>query len=405
MDSFKSEVERIFNQLKDMSDRYLVRPLGRFLYRGGKNQAKSTLSKFSNALKDVKSVGGSGVLESTSPMTMNEMSKVVTRCQEANIKIAIKEVDKETNKTKRSKSKGTIDKIVKRQQRNERNNKIKQRFGLATKELKNNEKMYIAYVNTTQIAPFNRILEKVNLDRLLGGKDDVLIDRNLDGVIDEKDRDITTTKTKVALEDLQEGKEYGRFASREFQSHYVVQVMSKDDFVKISSDCHELLDHYAVRVREDGKVSVRLSSDELDVYRQFAPTHEFHEYGEIGGRHIHSITSDKSLEVFEFRGQEGERNLETAKKRFANQDYIVTYHNDGRYEMIVDKEQFEEMVAQEEKKYSTETLLEEANRFMERQKVVDNHQPQLAGASIETSQDGNKENEVSFSKEDKEKGE
>ena len=406
MDSFKSEVERIFNQLKEMGNRYIARPVGRLALRLTGRQAKKTLTKFSSAIERVKKVGGSGVLESTSPMTSKEMSDLVTRCREANIEIAIKEVDKETNKEKRSKSIGGIDKIVRKQKSNERNNKLRERLNMKPKVLKDDKKMYIAYVNTTQIASFNRILEKINLERIVGGKEDLTIDRNLDGVIDEKDRDITTSKVDISVEDINEvGKEYGRFASSKFQSHYLVQVMNKDDFAKISGKCNEQLKHYSATLREDGKVSVRVSSDELDTYRRFAPISEIHEYGATGGRHIHSITNDSSLEVFEFEGNEGLYNLEIAKDRFKNDDYIVTYRaNENRYEMIVDKEKFESMVAQEEKKYSTETLLDEASRFMERQKVVDNHQEKQAFSTSEVGVSTSDELE-SFSESEKEIGE
>lgn len=378
MNDIKNDFERTSNQVKDFMYRFVVRPLSNVFFRLTGKATKASINNFKNAIDDVKKAGPTGVLEYTDLMSKSEMMKLVSECEKNNIKVAVKEVNLNTNAEKSSKSKGTMKSIARKQQRLEKNNDFRAKFNMAPKKMKDNDKAYIAYVNTSQLASFNVILERMTMERLLSGKTEGILDRDKDGKVDEKDIAITTNKAKVSIEDLNsEKKEFGRFSPTEFRQNFLVQIMTKEEYSRISELCHENLDHFSASVREDGKVSVRVASSEIYEYRKFAPNGDIHEYGFQGGKVVSQLSADTNLSIFEFEGENALQELNKAKARFDKDDYIITYKLDGGIEMMVDKARLDEMVELEEKKYSTETLLEEAELFKMKntpdvEKVLDN---------------------------------
>ena len=364
MDDLKREVDRLFSKISEKAYQLIGRPVARALARTGIRVTKNTKSNFKSSIKEVQENGPTKELESTDPLSASEMSELASKCDEAGIKIAIKEIDVNKNHEKRSKSKGEVKKIIRKERRRKQTNRIRSRIGVKQKYTKS-EKMYIAYCNVSQLGGMTRILEKMSKERLLKETYDDIPDRNNDGVKDEKDVTINMNKVKIDVADLKEpGTQFGREDISLFKNNYVTQIVTKDEFADMSEDLHTNLNSYGAILKEDDKVSIRVSKNELQAFQEIAPSKPIIEYGSAGGRKVHSIQSDNELEVFHFNKEHGEKDLEIAKERFQNDDYIISYDpQKATIEMIVDKKSFEKKVAEHEKKFSAEVLLEEAKAF------------------------------------------
>lgn len=213
------------------------------------------------------------------------------------------------------------------------------------------------------------ILKQVAEDRLkrqISRDPSERTDFNKDGIVDEKDLEVSHEELDMKLENMEENREYGSVISSEFKgiNHAVIDI-SKEDFCKTNIETTLEIETFSAYVNRDSNnnpiVSVIVKQEDLEKYQNLLKDNDIKNYALMEANFNHNASSINYADAVQLKFKN-----EQDYKDFKNQYSDVSFNAQRSYE----NNQYQWTVFVEEDKLSKK--FENDIRKPSLEKVLDN---------------------------------
>lgn len=260
--------------------------------------------------------------------------------------------------------------IIKVDAKNRKNNVgffklLKERFDKKTIE----EPKYEVVYRNADGEIMTGILKQVAEDRLkrqISRDPSERTDFNKDGIVDEKDLEVSHEELDMKLENMEENREYGSVISSEFKgiNHAVIDI-SKEDFCKTNIETTLEIETFSAYVNRDSNnnpiVSVIVKQEDLEKYQNLLKDNDIKNYALMEANFDHNASSINYADAVQLKFKN-----EQDYKDFKNQYSDVSFNAQRSYE----NNQYQWTVFVEEDKLSKK--FENDIRKPSLEKVLDN---------------------------------
>lgn len=260
--------------------------------------------------------------------------------------------------------------IIKVDAKNRKNNVgffklLKERFDKKTIE----EPKYEVVYRNADGEIMTGILKQVAEDRLkrqISRDPSERTDFNKDGIVDEKDLEVSHEELDMKLENMEENREYGSVISSEFKgiNHAVIDI-SKEDFCKTNIETTLEIETFSAYVNRDSNnnpiVSVIVKQEDLEKYQNLLKDNDIKNYALMEANFDHNASSINYADTVQLKFKN-----EQDYKDFKNQYSDVSFNAQRSYE----NNQYQWTVFVEEDKLSKK--FENDIRKPSLEKVLDN---------------------------------
>lgn len=260
--------------------------------------------------------------------------------------------------------------IIKVDAKNRKNNVgffklLKERFDKKTVE----EPKYEVVYRNADGEIMTGILKQVAEDRLkrqISRDPSERTDFNKDGIVDEKDLEVSHEELDMKLENMEENREYGSVISSEFKgiNHAVIDI-SKEDFCKTNIETTLEIETFSAYVNRDSNnnpiVSVIVKQENLEKYQNLLKDNDIKNYALMEANFDHNASSINYADTVQLKFKN-----EQDYKDFKNQYSDVSFNAQRSYE----NNQYQWTVFVEEDKLSKK--FENDIRKPSLEKVLDN---------------------------------
>ena len=260
--------------------------------------------------------------------------------------------------------------IIKVDAKNRKNNVgffklLKERFDKKTVE----EPKYEVVYRNADGEIMTGILKQVAEDRLkrqISRDPSERTDFNKDGIVDEKDLEVSHEELDMKLENMEENREYGSVISSEFKgiNHAVIDI-SKEDFCKTNIETTLEIETFSAYVNRDSNnnliVSVIVKQEDLEKYQNLLKDNDIKNYALMEANFDHNASSINYADTVQLKFKN-----EQDYKDFKNQYSDVSFNAQRSYE----NNQYQWTVFVEEDKLSKK--FENDIRKPSLEKVLDN---------------------------------
>ena len=260
--------------------------------------------------------------------------------------------------------------IIKVDAKNRKNNVgffklLKERFDKKTVE----EPKYEVVYRNADGEIMTGILKQVAEDRLkrqISRDPSERTDFNKDGIVDEKDLEVSHEELDMKLENMEENREYGSVISSEFKgiNHAVIDI-SKEDFCKTNIETTLEIETFSAYVNRDSSnnpiVSVIVKQEDLEKYQNLLKDNDIKNYALMEANFNHNASSINYADAVQLKFKN-----EQDYKDFKNQYSDVSFNAQRSYE----NNQYQWTVFVEEDKLSKK--FENDIRKPSLEKVLDN---------------------------------
>ena len=260
--------------------------------------------------------------------------------------------------------------IIKVDAKNRKNNVgffklLKERFDKKTVE----EPKYEVVYRNADGEIMTGILKQVAEDRLkrqISRDTSERTDFNKDGIVDEKDLEVSHEELDMKLENMEENREYGSVISSEFKgiNHAVIDI-SKEDFCKTNIETTLEIETFSAYVNRDSNnnpiVSVIVKQEDLEKYQNLLKDNDIKNYALMEANFDHNASSINYADAVQLKFKN-----EQDYKDFKNQYSDVSFNAQRSYE----NNQYQWTVFVEEDKLSKK--FENDIRKPSLEKVLDN---------------------------------
>lgn len=260
--------------------------------------------------------------------------------------------------------------IIKVDAKNRKNNVgffklLKERFDKKTVE----EPKYEVVYRNADGEIMTGILKQVAEDRLkrqISRDPSERTDFNKDGIVDEKDLEVSHEELDMKLENMEENREYGSVISSEFKgiNHAVIDI-SKEDFCKTNIETTLEIETFSAYVNRDSNnnpiVSVIVKQEDLEKYQNLLKDNDIKNYALMEANFNHNASSINYADAVQLKFKN-----EQDYKDFKNQYSDVSFNAQRSYE----NNQYQWTVFVEEDKLSKK--FENDIRKPSLEKVLDN---------------------------------
>lgn len=260
--------------------------------------------------------------------------------------------------------------IIKVDAKNRKNNVgffklLKERFDKKTVE----EPKYEVVYRNADGEIMTGILKQVAEDRLkrqISRDPSERTDFNKDGIVDEKDLEVSHEELDMKLENMEENREYGSVISSEFKgiNHAVIDI-SKEDFCKTNIETTLEIETFSAYVNRDlnnnSIVSVIVKQEDLEKYQNLLKDNDIKNYALMEANFNHNASSINYADAVQLKFKN-----EQDYKDFKNQYSDVSFNAQRSYE----NNQYQWTVFVEEDKLSKK--FENDIRKPSLEKVLDN---------------------------------
>lgn len=260
--------------------------------------------------------------------------------------------------------------IIKVDAKNRKNNVgffklLKERFDKKTVE----EPKYEVVYRNADGEIMTGILKQVAEDRLkrqISRDPSERTDFNKDGIVDEKDLEVSHEELDMKLENMEENREYGSVISSEFKgiNHAVIDI-SKEDFCKTNIETTLEIETFSAYVNRDSNnnpiVSVIVKQEDLEKYQNLLKDNDIKNYALMEANFDHNASSINYADAVQLKFKN-----EQDYKDFKNQYSDVSFNAQRSYE----NNQYQWTVFVEEDKLSKK--FENDIRKPSLEKVLDN---------------------------------
>lgn len=260
--------------------------------------------------------------------------------------------------------------IIKVDAKNRKNNVgffklLKERFDKKTVE----EPKYEVVYRNADGEIMTGILKQVAEDRLkrqISRDPSERTDFNKDGIVDEKDLEVSHEELDMKLENMEENREYGSVISSEFKgiNHAVIDI-SKEDFCKTNIETTLEIETFSAYVNRDSNnnpiVSVIVKQEDLEKYQNLLKDNDIKNYALMEANFNHNASSINYADAVQLKFKN-----EQDYKDFKNQYSDVSFNAQRSYE----NNQYQWTVFVEEDKLSKK--FENDTRKPSLEKVLDN---------------------------------
>lgn len=345
------------------------------------------IKRFSASMNALKKDGPTMEVESTPPLTHSEMKEIVAKAKESGVLVGVKEMTPDGDIGRR-KSLHVQEKAAKHEinaakfkersilfkkikpLKNYYAKKANSQLALSNEDnFKNGYKRYIILSNKSRVSFLNTCLADIQEKRVSKLKENDLEDINKDGIVDE--RDIENLKTRgvhMKPSEMQRlNEDYGDCLISEYHQNYCTQRLSKEEYCSMREALFELRSHGAKTI-SDSDVLVAISNEDLEEYMKYAPVRTpIKEFGSKGGTAIQSVKSNDRIQMLSVKN---EQEWKAVKEKYEDRDYIASHNEDGSISFLVLEEDTNMIVSRNEKKTTTEDLLEEAEMLIDKEVEV-----------------------------------
>lgn len=260
--------------------------------------------------------------------------------------------------------------IIKVDAKNRKNNVgffklLKERFDKKTVE----EPKYEVVYRNADGEIMTGILKQVAEDRLkrqISRDPSERTDFNKDGIVDEKDLEVSHEELDMKPENMEENREYGSVISSEFKgiNHAVIDI-SKEDFCKTNIETTLEIETFSAYVNRDSNnnpiVSVIVKQEDLEKYQNLLKDNDIKNYALMEANFDHNASSINYADTVQLKFKN-----EQDYKDFKNQYSDVSFNAQRSYE----NNQYQWTVFVEEDKLSKK--FENDIRKPSLEKVLDN---------------------------------
>lgn len=259
--------------------------------------------------------------------------------------------------------------IIKVDAKNRKNNVgffklLKERFDKKTIE----EPKYEVVYRNADGEIMTGILKQVAEDRLkrqISRDPSERTDFNKDGIVDEKDLEVSHEELDMKPENMEENREYGSVISSEFKgiNHAVIDI-SKEDFCKTNIETTLEIETFSAYVNRDSNnpiVSVIVKQEDLEKYQNLLKDNDIKNYALMEANFDHNASSINYADTVQLKFKN-----EQDYKDFKNQYSDVSFNAQRSYE----NNQYQWTVFVEEDKLSKK--FENDIRKPSLEKVLDN---------------------------------
>lgn len=260
--------------------------------------------------------------------------------------------------------------IIKVDAKNRKNNVgffklLKERFDKKTVE----EPKYEVVYRNADGEIMTGILKQVAEDRLkrqISRDPSERTDFNKDGIVDEKDLEVSHEELDMKLENMEENREYGSVISSEFKgiNHAIIDI-SKEDFCKTNIETTLEIETFSAYVNRDSNnnpiVSVIVKQEDLEKYQNLLKDNDIKNYALMEANFNHNASSINYADAVQLKFKN-----EQDYKDFKNQYSDVSFNAQRSYE----NNQYQWTVFVEEDKLSKK--FENDIRKPSLEKVLDN---------------------------------
>lgn len=359
------------------SGKIFTRLFGRFLVRTTRWYHKH----FSSSMKALKKDGATKELFVSPPLTKAEAKQIIAAARENDVLMGVKKMQPDgeygANKSLHQQEKFAKNEI-KYQKWNERwkasskfklynqfcKNKADKYKQLSLKdELNKEDERYVVIVNKSRVSFLNEQLAKIPQERVKRMSSNEL--NNLEDLDERIIEPMLSRGMNLTVDALSKvGEDFGSCLVRSYKKDYCLQTITKEEYCEIREQLFDLPSHGA-RVLNDKEMIIVIRSEDLEKYRSFAPSdYPIKEYGASGGSSIETESNSKDLIELEISN---EKDYETFKEKYKGKDFIAQHNPNGKIQVLVRETDTKELVENSKKKSTTADLVEEANKFAEKQ--------------------------------------
>ncbi len=363
--------------ISEKSGKVFTKLFGRFLIRANRWYQKH----FSASMKALKKDGQTKELFVSPPLTKAEAKQIIAAARESDILMGVKKMQPDgelgANKSLHQQEKLAKNEI-KYQKWNERY-KSTSKFKIINQickakadkfkelslqdELNKEDEKYVVIVNKSRVGFLNEQLAKIPSERVKRMKNNDL-DSTLDDVDERILEPMVSRGMNLTVDALSKvGEDFGSCLVRDYQMNYCIQKITKEQYCEIREQLFDLPSHGA-KVLNDKEMIIAIRSEDLEKYREFAPSdYPIKEYGSSGGRSIETESNSNDIIELEI---DTEKDYETFKEKYRNKDFIAQHNPNGKIRVLVRETDTKEMVEESKKKSKTADLVKEANEFAEK---------------------------------------
>ena len=336
---------------------------------------------FSSSMKALKKDGQTKELFVSPPLTKAEAKQIIAAARESDILMGVKKMqpDGEYGANKSLHQQGKLAKNeIKYQKWNERyksfskfkllnqfcKNKADKYKELSRRdELNKEDERYVVIVNKSRVGFLNEQLAKIPQERVKRMGSNELND--LDAVDDRVIEPMVSRGMNLTVDALTKvGEDFGSCLVRSYEKDFCLQTITKEEYCEIREQLFDLPSHGA-RVLNDKEMIIAIRSEDLEKYREFAPSDSpIKEYGSSGGRSIETESNSNDIIELEI---DTEKDYETFKEKYKGKDFIAQHNPNNKIKVLVRESDTKELVENSKKKSTTADLVEEANKFAEKQ--------------------------------------
>ena len=260
--------------------------------------------------------------------------------------------------------------IIKVDAKNRKNNVgffklLKERFDKKTVEEPKYEVVYRNADGEIMTGILKQVAEE-RLKRQISRDPSERTDFNKDGIVDEKDLEVSHEELDMKLENMEENREYGSVISSEFKgiNHAVIDI-SKEDFCKTNIETTLEIETFSAYVNRDSNnnpiVSVIVKQEDLEKYQNLLKDNDIKNYALMEANFNHNASSINYADAVQLKFKN-----EQDYKDFKNQYSDVSFNAQRSYE----NNQYQWTVFVEEDKLSKK--FENDIRKPSLEKVLDN---------------------------------
>lgn len=260
--------------------------------------------------------------------------------------------------------------IIKVDAKNRKNNVgffklLKERFDKKTVEEPKYEVVYRNADGEIMTGILKQVAEE-RLKRQISRDPSERTDFNKDGIVDEKDFEVSHKELDMKPENLEENREYGSVLSSEFKgiNHAVIDI-SKEDFCKTNIETTLEIETFSAYVNRDSNnnpiVSVIVKQEDLEKYQNLLKDNDIKNYALMEANFNHNASSINYADAVQLKFKN-----EQDYKDFKNQYSDVSFNAQRSYE----NNQYQWTVFVEEDKLSKK--FENDIRKPSLEKVLDN---------------------------------
>ena len=286
--------------ISEKSGKVFTKLFGRFLIRVNRWYQKH----FSASMKALKKDGQTKELFVSPPLTKAEAKQIIAAARESDILMGVKKMQPDgelgANKSLHQQEKLAKNEI-KYQKWNERY-KSTSKFKIINQickakadkfkelslqdELNKEDEKYVVIVNKSRVGFLNEQLAKIPSERVKRMKNNDL-DSTLDDVDERILEPMVSRGMNLTVDALSKvGEDFGSCLVRDYQMNYCIQKITKEQYCEIREQLFDLPSHGA-KVLNDKEMIIAIRSEDLEKYREFAPSdYPIKEYGSSGGRSI-----------------------------------------------------------------------------------------------------------------------